>query len=293
MKKYVAVVVTSLVVWALIFVGCSSQKAMWGNEKDGFVLMYRLAAGEQLSYATEGREKMTLEIMGSDQGPTTTFKNDYSVTAEDSDDDNLNLKVTIDNFVRDSQSPNGEFNVDASPILAKDFQLVLSPLGEELAYTGIEDLQIDLGESGGGIHDVLNYYRGVFPDLSAKPVKIGDSWIEEQEFGAPAGNMDVTIKAKTTHTLAGLETVDGEECLKISMQSESEIAGEGVQDGMDLDMTATSNATGIWYFAYKKGVLVKLESSTNLQGTIDVSGNFAFSMPIIQVTTATLSLQKK
>ncbi len=292
MKKHLAVAILSIVVFVLLIVGCSSQKAVWGNAKDGFVLSYRLADGESLSYTTAGTEKMTLEIMGTDQGPTTTFKNDYTVRAEKSDDDNLNLNVAIENFVRDSQSPNGDFSVDASPILAKDFQLVLSPLGEELDYIGIEDLQIDLGKNGGGRQDVLNYYRDLFPALSEKPVKIGDSWIEEQEFTAPAGNMKVIIKAKTTHILAGLETVDGEECLKISTQSESEIAGDGVQDGMDLDMTATSNANGVWYFAYKKGILVKSESTTNLQGTIDVSGNFEFSMPITQATTATLGLVK-
>ncbi len=283
-------VLCGLLVVAVVLLGCSSQKALWGNEKNGFVLTYRMMPGESVSYSSNGTEKTSLKIMGSDYGSTTNFVNSFTLAAKESGNENVNTTVTINELVLDSQSPQGNNSIDTSPVLGKNFELIFSPLGRELEYIGIEDLKIDMGPQSGGVQDVLNYYRSLLPDLPDRPMKIGESWVAEEEFSGPAGNLDVTVKSKNTHTLQGMENVDGLECLKISTAVHSDITGTGVQDGNDLDFIGTAEATGTWYFAYKKGMFVKSESTSEMEGNIDVSGSVEFSIPITQTTTSTVGM---
>lgn len=292
MFKKNLIVVSSLALVVLLLVGCSSQKALWGNKKDGFTLTYRMSPDQSLRYVASGEQKTAFTMMGSDQVTVTTLKNDYTIVSTTQNDPNLQLAVTINDFVNNSESPQGVFNVDASPVIDKSFNVIVSPLGQELEFDGIDDLQLDFGSQNGGVQDVLNYYRFMFPDVPDHPVKIGESWVTVDEFVGPAGNMEVTVNAKNTHTLEGVEVVNGEELLKIALVSESVIAGKGEQDGAGVALAAEGQENGVWYFANKKGVFAKSESVMKMTGTVQISGGFEFSMPITQERTGVVQLVK-
>ena len=275
----------------MLLFSCASKKAMWGNEKDGFILSYRLSPDQSWSYQSTGEEITNLVIMGNEQETKASSRNDYTVTANESKETNLSLTVTIDEFVRDTNSPQGEWSVDSSPIIGKNFTLILSPLGKELEFDGIDELKIDMGDQDGGEQSVLNYYRNPFPNLAEKPLKIGESWTEADSFTAPAGNMQVTVNTETKHSLTGMETIDGLECLKVSSTVTGILTGIGEQDGNDLMLDGKLDGSGTWYFAYKKGMLLKADSASDLNGDIDVSGGgFDLKIPITQKTNSIVKL---
>ncbi|MBN1465248.1 hypothetical protein JXA02_05770 [candidate division KSB1 bacterium] len=290
MKKRFSFLLVCCVVLFLLLLECASQKAMWGNEKKGFILSYRLSPNDSWTFQATGDEKTSIDIMGSDRESSTLTKNSYTIRAFASDDSNLNTSVTIDNFVRESEAPEGESSIDASSIVGKNFGLILSPLGKEMEYKGIDDLKIDLGEQGGGVQSVLNFYRDLFPDLADKPIKVGDSWMVQNGFTAPAGNMDIEVNTETKHTLEGLESIGGMECLKFSTTFTGTVKGQGEQGGNNFDLAGDITGSGTWYFAYKKGAFVKSDGLSNVKGTIKLSGGYDLSMPLTQETVTSVQL---
>jgi len=142
----------------------------------------------------------------------------------------------------------------------------------------------------GGKQSIATYFRNILPDLSAKPVKIGEAWTEQDTMKMKQSGMNIHIIMESTHTMEALETVSGLECLKITTKSKGTLEGEGQQMGADLNFEGDVEATGTWYFAYKNGLFVKSNSESFMEGTIVVSGAANMSMPITQETKAEVTL---
>lgn len=287
--KWIAKITTFIFITSsisLIF-QCAARKPMWGDEESGFILSYRPL--ESWHYLAENEESTVIEIMGQEQETVVTSLNEYTMTLESKSADTLNMKVDIDSMSRNISGPQGTFDPDFSDVLGKEFQLLLTPLGHE-EVEGIDDLVVDMGPQGGGEQSLRNYYRNLLPDLAEEPVKINDTWTVTDEYSAPVGNMDLTIATTTTHTLLGLEVVDEIECLKISAEVEGTVSGSGVQGMNEFDINSELKGNQTWFFDYQNGTYVKGDGGVDLVGTIDVKGDYTFSMPITQTTSAKVRL---
>ena len=127
--------------------------------------------------------------------------------------------------------------------------------------------------------------------LDEKPVKIGDTWISKDDNMEKSGNLEFHTVIESVHTLEGFEVVNGYECAKISSQSKGTIEGEGEQSGMDMSFEGDVEGKSSWYFAYKKGIFVKMtgESVTDFDIVI-ISQNM--TIPMIQEAKAKIELVK-
>jgi hypothetical protein len=274
-----------------LIIGCAAKKPFWGDEKTGFILNYRLAPNEVWKYQSASSQMMNMEQMGQAIETETNSINHYTIKGKGVDEQkNFLATVFIDTMNIIAKGMGRENKPDLSPFIGKSFGLTFSSKGKELELPGADSLTIDFGMMGGGKQDVKTFFRSILPDLPRNPVKIGETWTEEDTIKVKQGGMDININMKSTHTLEAMETVDGMECLKITTTSKGTLDGEGQQMGMDLNFEGDLEGKATWYFAYKKRLFMKSNTENFMEGTIAASGPTNMTMPITQETKAEVKL---
>jgi hypothetical protein len=231
-------------------------------------LEYKMPAGRALTYQTNQEEAQVMDVMGQTMDTHTTTTATFSFKSKGLKDKNLLLASTVDDMAMEiGSSMQGNMSPDVSSIKGKSFDMVLSPLGEEVDVTGAEALTFSVE---GETRNLANGFKVFFPDLPGKPVKIGDSWPATSSIEEKMTSMTIRIEGQYVHTLEGFETVDGMECAKISSQVTGTINGSGSQMGQDMAFAGTSKGKDTWYFAVKEGIFVKALSESTSEVSIDV-----------------------
>jgi hypothetical protein len=82
------------------------------------------------------------------------------------------------------------------------------------------------------------------------------------------------------------------ECVKITAEVTGTLQGTGNQQGMDLAFDGVIKGTDTWYFAYKKGIFVKMISTAVSEGIIEVIGVQDMSIPMTQEFNVEIKLAK-
>lgn len=275
-KSVFYAVVLSLI-FAMLF-GCAGKKPFWGDVKSGLILQYNMPKDQQLSYQFSSHMFQAMDMMGQTMENSVDLNMLFSAKSEGPKDGNYHLKVTVDSSKADIETPRGNLSPDMSPVFGKSFMMVLSPLGKELDVSGSEKLTYTMGDAGE--RSLGTNFQTVFPDVAGKPVKIGDSWNTNDTLKIDEGGTNITMTFAGINTLAGLETVNGMECAKITVKSTGKMAGDGEQMGASLNFAGDIKSDDVWYFAYKKGIFVKSISSGNVDATISVSGPQNMTIPM-------------
>jgi len=284
----------SLVILILsLLLGCAAKKPFWGDEKTGFLLTYRLAPNQVWKYHSTSQELTNMERMGQAIETERNSINDYSVTGTGTDsENNLVATIKIDTIGIASTGMGREMSFDMTPLIGKSFGMTFSPRGKELEFPGADTLEVDFGMMAGGKQNVKNFFRTIFPDLPAKPIKIGESWTDHDTLTIPQSGMEITVTTASNNTISGFETIAGMECLKISSKATGAMSGGGETMGMDMTFEGDIEGNSTWYFAYKKGTYVKVESEGFMEGTIAISGAQNMTMPITVETKSEVKLLK-
>jgi len=284
-------VAISLVI--LFLFGCASKKSFWGDEKTGFILAYKLDKDQVMQYDNTGSVGMSMEMMGQTMDINIDFGAKYTLKGNGINaEKNLVSKVTIDDMKVGISSMQGDLNPDMSKVKGKSFDLTFTPKGKELDFSGIEDLKIDMGQMSGGEQSIKGYFQDMFSNLPDQPIKIGTTWTSKDVQTTPQTGIEVTTTSESTHKLIGFEKVDGYECLKIESKATGTQEGSGdmEQTGMHLETEGDVETETIWYFAYKKGVLVKAISDVFTEGTFAISGPQNMTIPMTSETKAEIKL---
>ncbi|HDL17815.1 MAG TPA: hypothetical protein ENH29_02050 [Bacteroidetes bacterium] len=288
-NRYIAI--SSMILLLFILWGCASQKAFWGSADSGFILNYRMEKGDILQYTISGNVNQSMEMMGQSIDTKTDFLSKYSIKINDiNQQKNFLTTITIDDMSIKVNSQQGVINPDLSSIIGKKFGLTASPKGKELEYSGVDSITINMGQMAGGKQSVKNYFRDVFTDLPKKPVKIGDTWTSKDERTEPQGGMQVHMVMDAKHKLLGYEEIDGMACLKIETKGKGTLDGSGERNGAQLSFEGDLETKSTWFFAYKKGLLVKANSDSFMEATIAVSGPTDMTIPMTQETKSGLKL---
>lgn len=271
--------------------GCAGtgKKAVYGDPQSGLILTYRMQDNQVLQYQSSSKQDQTLEIMGQSNENKTYSNFKFSVKAKGLKENNLLLGIIINDMKFNFKSMMGEMNPDMKSIIGKDFEMTLSPMGKEIGLSGTESLTYDLGIAGE--RNIDSSFKSIFPDLSDKPVKIGESWTTKEEVKEESGGMNVTIAMESINTLEGLETVNGMECVKIVAKSTGTVNGEGRQGGADIAVKAEVTGSSTWYFAYKEGLFVKSTGKSTSKGSVEVVAQ-GMSIPMTSESESEISLIK-
>lgn len=271
--------------------GCAAKTVnLWGDSKTGLILQYRMQDDQVLKYQSTGQQTQKIEVMGQSVETETNSSEAFSVVSKGFKEGNLLLGVTIDSMSVEVSSTQGNLSPDMSSVVGKSFEMVLSPLGKELELPGAESITYSLGQAGE--RSVATSFQTVFPDMAGRPVKFGDTWTSTDTITEKSGMGEVILNFESVNTLDSFETVDGLECIKVTAEVTGTLDGKGEQMGAELTFKGDIKGTETWYFAYKEGVFVKGMVNALTDGTIEVSGVQAMTIPMKQETKMETKLVK-
>ena len=216
---------------------------------------------QQLAYETTSKFVQEMEVMGQEFEITADMMQNFIMTPKATDNDDLAYKVKVDNMSFKLSTPRGDVEPDLDEIIGRSFELILSPYGKELDYSGADKLSFEItdGESKTLSSDIAAF----FPDLPDHSVKVGDSWPSTDEVVEATSNRETLLIFNNINTFEGLETYLGYECMKVKVEFTGTIESEGQQGPMDVNATGEVVGSGFWYYAYKEGIFV----SSSVEGT--------------------------
>jgi hypothetical protein len=253
------------------------------------VLEYKLPAGRTLTYQSKSEESQIMDVMGQSMDTSTTATSVFTFTSKGLKDKNFLLGVTIDDLGVSVTGAQGDMSPDMSSVKGKSFDMVLSPLGNELDVSGAEAITYDIaGES----RNLASGFKMFFPDMPGKPVKVGDTWPSSNGFEEKTGAMTIRVDLQYVNTLEGFEKVDGVECARIGAQVTGTVSGSGSQQGMDLNFAGTTKGKDVYYFAVKEGYYVKAASESTTEMSIDVPAQ-GMTIPVNQTSKSEVTLTGK
>ena len=288
-RKMVFIMISVVTLIALI-VGCGPKPDFWGSAEKGLILTYRAADKTTMKYELSSTMKQIMDMMGNEIENDVETLIGFSVDQKSLAEKGLRLGVTIDTMYISVVSPMGSMKPDLKPVIGKSFEMSLSPQGKEYDFEGIKDIVYDMAE--GGKRNLIDQFQTIFPDLPGKPVKFGDIWTSSDTIKIDQGGMGLTMLFSNIHTLEGIETVDGIECVKVATKVKGSLSGKGQQGPADLVFDADIEGNDTWYFAYKKGILVKYVGEGLTEGTVVVSGPQDMSIPMTMEMDAETKLVK-
>ncbi len=270
--------------------GCAAKTApVWGDPQKGLILQYRMPEGQVLKYESWGETQQTMEVMGQTIDVDIDSMNAFSVESKGQKEQNYRLTITIDDMSMGIQSPQADLEADMSTVIGKSFDMLLSSLGKELELIGAEDIEYDMGPEG--TRNVAAGFQDIFPAVTNRPVKIGDTWPDESTVTDKSSSGEAIIKISSLNTLEGFETIDGWECARISAKASGTIEGTGEQQGMELITRGDIKGTATWYFAYKEGLFVKQTMEGSVEGTVNVPSQ-SIDIPFTREMTSEIKLVK-
>lgn len=277
----IRLVFISIVLVIFILAGCAVEKrTYWRDPKTALALQYWMPENQVLKYQTSAKQTQIIEVMGQSVEVETEKTIEFSVKSKGLKENNLLLEVTIDSMSIKITSPQGDLSPDQSTVIGKSFDMTLSILGKEMDLSGADSIKYDLGP--GDKRSISADFQALFPNLAGRPVKIGDTWTTKDTITEKSDNGEVRINLESVNTLEGFETVNGLECVKITAEVTGTLGGEGYEQGMDLTFKGEIKGTDTWYFAYMKGIFVKMITDVSTEGTITTSGAQSMTIPMTQ-----------
>ena len=178
-----------------IFAFFCGKKAVnfWGDESEGFTLVYYPFETPNFTYALSSDFEMSMDMMGNTMVTTTKEAVEIGFNVKSSDLINgTDIECEIIKRTEDVESPMGDQGTDFSKLFGKKAEFKLMPNGLQTAHNGFDLLPVVT--NAGAEHKEKHYksmINGFFPKLPQKKVKIGDTWTyTETDFQPmPAGEL--------------------------------------------------------------------------------------------------------
>jgi len=259
--------------------GFVGQNVTAGAEPQSAVsLAYMFTEGRALTYQVTGTQTQNLDVMGQTVSTVSNSAIEFTLQTKGLKEGQYQLGVTVNSFKIEAQSPQGDMTADASSVVGKSFDMILSRLGKEIDISGASAIKYTVGSVG--TRDLGSSFQALFPDLPEKSVKIGESWPNEDTVIQKSDAGDIRINLSSVNNLEAVETIDGFECVRIKGPVTGKMTGNLEQQGMALVFDAKIDGTQTWYFAVKEGILVKTETKSTFSGVISAGEPANITIPI-------------
>jgi hypothetical protein len=245
-----------------LLTGCAVKQKAWGDPQTGLVLTYRMPDDQSLRYRMTFEQTHSMQTPGQARSADFDRTLEFSMKSEGASEDNHDLTITVDSLVVELDTPRGEMKREIAELHGKSFGMVLSALGEASSFSGGGEVRYEMPPAG--TLSVQTEFEGFFPNLANGPLRVGDSWSSANQVTDTAFNSGKRINLESVHTLTGFETVEGMECAKITTSMHGMLDETGERMTRTPEMTGSFEGTGVWYFAYEEGLLVR--SSMTLRG---------------------------
>gem|GEM_PF-2026040 len=245
----------------LFLVGCG---------KSTVDLQYKMGKGDESLYKLKSTQAMTMTLPeGKNKKRKVLSQMEYTEKVKDVDKQgNLTIDVTYQNIKASEEMDGQTLELPTGTFEGKTVNMKMNKRGKVLEYEGDK---IDNTPE-----DMKQYFNRSteFPD---KQLKIGETWDDNKtnEVPLPGGLMKMVETRNTKYTLAGIEKVNNLECAKISFSSKIDQKlqkGENADKApTQFDQTGNGEAKGTYYFALKKGRIIKSDAELNMSTTMTIS----------------------
>ena len=169
------------------------------------VLEYKMPAGRALTYQSKTDEAQIMDVQGQAIDTQTGGTSTFTFKSKEPKDKNFLLGVTIDDItVTITSSAQGDMSPSMDAVKGKSFDMVLSPLGDEVDVSGAEAITYDIATE---TRNLASGFKTYFPDLPGRPVKVGDTWPSTAGVEEKTGSMNIRVDLQYVNTLEGFETV--------------------------------------------------------------------------------------
>lgn len=248
------------------------------DPQSAVTLAYQFPEGKSLTYQITSTQTQNLDVMGQAVSTESLSAIEFTLQPKGLKEGQYQLGVTVNSFKAEAQSPQGNITADASSVVGKSFDMILSRLGKEIDTSGASSIRYSVGQVG--TRDLGGSFQALFPDVPDRSIKIGDSWPNEDVVTQKSDAGDIRINFNTVNTAEGLETVDGFECMRIKGPVTGKMTGNLEQQGMSLLFDAKIDGTQTWYFAMKEGIFVKSETKATIGGIITAGDPANITIPM-------------
>ena len=238
-----------------------------------YELKYQLDKGTKFTMMSTGDVNSVMDQMGTEVLTDIYGEaEDIFVVLSSDKEKGIVMEYEFGERSQDIDSAAGSDSTDFSELVGKKVKFVLLPNGKVEGYEGFDSLPVITTATGDDLNEET-YVLGVkttFPLLPDNPIKIGDSWADNQDLDIPSGGSILNSENAFTYTLIEEVEKDGFDCLKIEMKGVSKLSGNFEQSGMELFIDRETTTTGTIYFAYKEGMFVYSDAESIGEGIIDV-----------------------
>ena len=260
-----------------------------GTSATGVMLEYRMDEGDVLAYRQSSDMVQTMEVQGQSIPIESNEALEFSLLVNGRNKGLHDLTVTVDGVSVVASTPQGSTEAEASDAIGQSFDMTLTSLGKEGGLPENDEFVYSMEPQGD--RSLIPMFSEMFPDLPDHPIEIGDTWPAVLKMDDDTGGTNLSVVIEAVNTLVGFEEFRGYECAKITSVLSGTIEGSGRQNGANWILTSDNNGTGVWYFAYKDGILVSDISEGTATGSITVTApNGEVTMPVTRVYTMSTEL---
>lgn len=268
----------------LITAAVASIALLGASTAHAQTLRYDDDSGATHRYARVQKDHVVQTVNGQEQVSDIESYWRFATTVESGEGDAVVVSVVHDSV--SVQSPALPQSPDFSGLYGVPIQVHMSDRGE------VHDVVVPdtLPEAVARL-DLRSTYGSFFPVLPAGEASSGTAWADTTEVQTNQNGLDVTILRINDYSVAGTETVDGREAVRIDFVSTFELEGSGSQQGAEISLSGTGEGTGHLMVQPDPGVYLGGEEATEMTMDAFVSaGQQNMVIPIIQTRTETVEL---
>jgi hypothetical protein len=247
--------------------------------KDPVKLVYSMTEGKNISYYLSSSVAQTMDVGGQTMNVNVNNDMAFKVKMLGKVEENLKLQVTIDSMSMKVESMQGSTGSKIKDVEGKSFNMTISPIGKVIDVS--EALNVKYSVEGQGNADLSQAFSKLFPDLPVKAVKPGETWTQNDTITTKSDVTNSTQIIQSINKFEGIEKINGIDCAKISATLTGTMQTTTQNMGMDIFISGPLQGTVTYYFAVKEGYFIKQESTSKMNGTIEVSGAQSMSIPVV------------
>jgi hypothetical protein len=275
----------SFILIALFFIICSqifSQKV---------TLRFQPEKGKVLNYLLLVNGTVTQSVMGMEQVINSKTEGKYSYFIQDvSPKGDVEIIIIVDTIKTSVKSQMAALDTTFIIPLGLKFKQTLDKYGNVVSFETIDAKELQLP---GGVErriDKRNYsHPVVFPEKNVSP---GDEWTFS--YTDTSATEDGRVISKTTgkYKFSGIEGKNGIRCAKLNVDANISVSGQGVIQGMNYGLEGEGKNIGTLWIDLNRGTLVHMETDTEMEMAMGISGQVEMVMPMTQKFKTVVTLSK-
>lgn len=270
---------------ALFFILCSqlfSQQV---------TLKFQPEKGKVLTYLLLSDGTVTQSAMGMEQIVNSKTESKYSYLIQDvSPVGNVEVIISVDTIKTNVKSQMPPLDTTFVVPLGFKFKQTLDKYGKVVSFEILEMKELQLPGGASRRIDRRSYsHPVVFPEKSISP---GEEWSFSYTDTNETEEGKTISKVSGKYTFNGVEDKNEIKCAKLILDANVSVSGQGIIQGMNYGLEGEGKNIGTLWIDLNSGNLVYMETDTEMEMAMGISGQVEMTIPMTQRFKTVISLLK-